>query len=155
MAVTLGRRSCAPRQRRCSRGYASVCGTAHEDFDGTYSGLIQLSRASLTGIRHYAVVDVRGSSYCLITEVYGQFMYFAVFDPLLDSPDRPSLYRSLSMRHPTVRSHRFVWLTRLSRATVGFCITDDVWLVLCSTGISALAIGLIARSTGAGPTWGC
>lgn len=139
--------------------YSLVVRYSVNEFAGNYSGLIRISeagfdRSPLLRDRH----DVRDSLALLPNEGYdGQFMYFAMFDPLLRHfRDDPHRYREV-VDTPPYRFGRvgFPWVVR--------AVAGDRWqlypaimigFVMLGVAVSAAVIARLAQLAGLSALWG-
>jgi len=131
----------------------------YQQYDGNYSGFLQLSQAAfdrnpILGSRN----DVRRSLILNGGGGYdGQFMYFMTFDPfLLSYRGHPSMYDRV-VDAPPYRFGRigFSLLTRLFAMGRWRLYPETMtWVILAALFLCGLEMAFIARGSGATPMWG-
>lgn len=130
-----------------------------DSYQGNYSGMLLVSRQLFDGnplltarddVRK-TLVFARGGGYD------GQFMYFAAFDPFMRAfKDHPAMYRRVMDAAP-YRFGRigFAWLTWVfSGGRWERYPATMVWLVVCSLGLAAFLLSLMAQEHGLSPALG-
>lgn len=139
--------------------YGMVMRYSAREFDGNFTGLLRISAAGFDRSPLLAGrADVRATLALLPHEGYdGQFMYFAVFDPLLRRfRDDPVQYRTVVDAAP-YRFGRigFPWLVRaVAGSRWNWYPTVMMGLVLLGTAASAAAVARLAQLSGMSGLWG-
>lgn len=128
-----------------------------EYYGGNVSGLVHIAQARFDAhpvLRERG--DIRASLVLNRDGGYdAQFVYFALFDPLLRSMPAAEDYRAF-IDAPPYRFGRsgFVWLTKLvSLNRWEWYPSTMVWLVIAGMAGTAAAIGGVARASGASAWW--
>jgi hypothetical protein len=138
--------------------YATLAARHLRDYQGNYSGFLQIARDQLERVPFLKDrADVRQSLIVGESGYDGEFMYLDTFDPFL------RLYRNEPARYRDVADFAPLRYSRIGFSLITKAASLDrwerypatmVWVILASLFVCAWALASIARHYGASPAWG-